>query len=377
MFSVAKKNIDLSTFKKTKELGRGGFGVTYLYVKNEQKLAVKEIFNRYSNVSMEIDILKKLSPGCSENNILCFKQVDHMRWGVVKIITEYLDGKELWYYYEDMLKFDFKTYCNVTAELIGQTINGLSYIHSKNIVHYDIKPENIMISRDGVVKIIDFGLSKSGFIKTSTMFIQQELSGTLEYKPKYSFNKYRAWAFEDAITVDIYAMTQTFFQSNSICPLTIINDIVGYFSYNKKFSKDHQMSLGNIVKFTRYCKVLFSEQSKLMPVQFYKDIMSVTANSLKVLVPFDDIFNGNVDEIDNYIRGIKTTNPAKTINPAKTVAPEKSTSPIKTVTPEKTTNPIKTVTPPKTSPIKALAPKSTTPKKTSSKKKTTPKKKST
>ena len=325
MFSVGEKNIDLSTFKKTKELGRGGYGVTYLYVKKDQKLAVKEIFTRYSNVSMEIDILKKLSPGCSENNILCFKQVDHMRWGIVKIIAEYLDGKELWYYYDDMLKFDFKTYCNVTAELIGQTINGLSYIHSKNIVHYDIKPENIMIGRDGIVKIIDFGLSKSGFIKNSTMFIQQELSGTLGFKPKYALHKHKAWAFEDASTVDIYAMSQTFFQSDSICPLTIIDYIAGYFLANKKFSKDQQMSLSNIANFTMYCEVLISNQDMLMPVEFYKNIMSVKADSLKVIASFDDIFSGNVEQIGLYIRQRKTIMQRKNINPMNTSS-KKTTS---------------------------------------------------
>jgi len=52
---------------------------------------------------------------------------------------------------------------------------GLEYLHSKNIVYRDLKPENLMIDHRGYLKIIDFGLSKRIGERTDT------ICGTPEY----------------------------------------------------------------------------------------------------------------------------------------------------------------------------------------------------
>lgn len=53
-----------------------------------------------------------------------------------------------------------------TAEIMKDLLLAISHCHSLKIAHRDIKPENIMISSDGVLKLIDFGLSKQIKIKT-------------------------------------------------------------------------------------------------------------------------------------------------------------------------------------------------------------------
>lgn len=54
-----------------------------------------------------------------------------------------------WKLKEEVAKYFFK-----------QIISGLQYIHSKNIIHWDIKLDNLLLDGDGKIKIADFGVSK-------------------------------------------------------------------------------------------------------------------------------------------------------------------------------------------------------------------------
>ena len=54
---------------------------------------------------------------------------------------------------------------------IAEVLIGIEYLHSKNIIYRDLKPENVAIGEDGHIKILDFGLSKEGMyenVLTST-----------------------------------------------------------------------------------------------------------------------------------------------------------------------------------------------------------------
>ncbi|KAJ2930152.1 hypothetical protein H1R20_g6927, partial [Candolleomyces eurysporus] len=84
----------------------------------------------------------------------------------------------------DYIKYASLEYTEGRDFGIRQLANGLSFIHRLNIVHGDIKPDNFRITEDGIVKIIDFGLSReeavehTGFttmILPSYLFIAPEL----------------------------------------------------------------------------------------------------------------------------------------------------------------------------------------------------------
>ena len=71
------------------------------------------------------------------------------------IVMELLDGITLKQYMERRGKMDWRE----TLHFITQIMRGLSHAHSRNLIHRDIKPQNIMVLRDGTVKVTDFGIA--------------------------------------------------------------------------------------------------------------------------------------------------------------------------------------------------------------------------
>jgi len=174
-----------------KVLGQGGFGIIYL-VKDLERLdeivVIKELFakdfssrNRYNysiynkkssekifkkikeDIKKEVNILKKIN---NENVVKahgCFEENN-----TIYSIMEYINGEDLEKYIK---KNTFDE--NESKELLRQLINGLKPIHTKGIIHRDIKPNNIIKTSNGIYKIIDFTTNrtyKDGAITTITAF---------------------------------------------------------------------------------------------------------------------------------------------------------------------------------------------------------------
>lgn len=99
------------------------------------------------------------------------------------IVMEYIEGEDL----TAILKKDNGLSFSRKLELIADVCDGLNHAHSNGIVHRDVKPENIRVTRKGEVKIVDFGVAKldtSGLTKTG-VFI-----GTMSYaSPEQTLGK--------------------------------------------------------------------------------------------------------------------------------------------------------------------------------------------
>lgn len=98
-------------------------------------------------------------------------------------IMEYIEGKTLEQWMQDQDKPDL----TVIRNIVSQAVSGLRAFHRMDMLHQDIKPGNIMITTDGLVKIVDFGSTKiAGIADISTPVERKELLGTKHYTaPEY------------------------------------------------------------------------------------------------------------------------------------------------------------------------------------------------
>ena len=91
------------------------------------------------------------------------------------IVMELIDGITLKQYMERRGKLNWRE----ALHFITQIMRGLSHAHSRGIVHRDIKPQNVMILRDGSVKIADFGIARLESAAQQTM--TQQALGSVQY----------------------------------------------------------------------------------------------------------------------------------------------------------------------------------------------------
>ncbi len=140
------------------QLGAGGMGEVYLAVdtKLDRKVALKILPNdivahdRVHRFEQEA----KAASALNHPNILTIYEIDEIDSDRF-IATEFIDGETL----RDRLKsVPFSTHEAIDIGI--QIASALCATHGVGIVHRDIKPDNIMLRRDGIVKILDFGLAK-------------------------------------------------------------------------------------------------------------------------------------------------------------------------------------------------------------------------
>ncbi|MDO8549325.1 MAG: protein kinase [Ignavibacteria bacterium] len=169
----------ISHYSIIEKLGEGGMGVVYKAqdTKLDRIVAIKFLPNGSSNnEENKARFLQEAKAAASLNhpNILSIYEIDKDEKNQF-IVMEYIEGEVL----KSLLKSGHSLTLEQSIGWIIQTAKGLKAAHDKNIVHRDIKCENLMITKDGQVKIMDFGIAKlkgsSGLTKTGTSV------GTLSY----------------------------------------------------------------------------------------------------------------------------------------------------------------------------------------------------
>ncbi|XP_078157531.1 mitogen-activated protein kinase kinase kinase 1-like [Carex rostrata] len=148
----------ISSWMKGGLLGRGSFGTVYEAISHDGFFfAVKEIFmDRGSSkqsilqIEQEVSLLSRLQ----HENINQYYGTDR-RDGKLYIFLELVTQGSLASLYR---KYHFQD--SQVSAYTRQILNGLSYLHRRNILHRDIKCANILVDSNGCVKLADFGLAK-------------------------------------------------------------------------------------------------------------------------------------------------------------------------------------------------------------------------
>mmetsp|Transcript_69117 Transcript_69117/g.104217 ORF Transcript_69117/g.104217 Transcript_69117/m.104217 type:complete len:603 (-) Transcript_69117:139-1947(-) len=151
---VVSKENPKDRFKNLKECGKGASGTVYVAddIQTGQKVAVKEMI-----------LAKQPNKDIIVNEILLMQEGNHH--AIVNFIDSYLCDGALW------VAMEFVDGCDLTqaidvchpfaedliAAIARESLAGLEHLHLKDIIHRDIKSDNIMISTDGRIKITDFG----------------------------------------------------------------------------------------------------------------------------------------------------------------------------------------------------------------------------
>ncbi len=111
------------------------------------------------------------------------------------MVMELVDGVTL----EKLLAKESKLPLETAVRIVIQALDGLQHAHYKNILHRDIKPANLMLTREGSVKLMDFGIAR--MVGSQRLTRADRVVGTLEYMAPELLN-----GTEPSIQSDLYAV---------------------------------------------------------------------------------------------------------------------------------------------------------------------------
>ena len=157
-------------FHLEKEIGRGGMGVVFL-ARDERKVeardrdpyvAVKVLndeFRRHPDSLIALQRESRRSQSLAHDNIV--RVFDFDKDGTIVFMTmEYIDGSDL----KQLIRE--RAYNGMPLEKARPLIEGMAWAlkraHASGVVHSDFKPGNVMVTREGVPKVFDFGIARAG-----------------------------------------------------------------------------------------------------------------------------------------------------------------------------------------------------------------------
>ncbi|HMP51731.1 MAG TPA: serine/threonine-protein kinase [Candidatus Melainabacteria bacterium] len=167
------------------EIGRGGMGIVYkaLDTRNEKTVAIKQLILENVDPEKHKEFTERFSREAETASRLTHPNIVKVLDVSDSIdshyyVMEYLEGRSL---RQELARKGGKLSPQVFWKMLKQVSEGLSYAHSLNVVHRDIKPDNIFILNDGRVVLTDFGIARIADLEATNITKTGVMLGTLAY----------------------------------------------------------------------------------------------------------------------------------------------------------------------------------------------------
>ncbi len=172
----------LGKYKLLRHLGTGGMSTVYLaqHTIFNQKRAIKVLPKKRIDDKSYLDRFYRegrAAASLNHKNIVRVYDIDN-DGNTHYLVMEYVNGNDIYEMVRENGPLDYRTAVDFTI----QSLTGLQHAHSNNLVHRDIKPANLLVTPDGVVKILDLGLALFREDETSlTVMHNEKVLGTADY----------------------------------------------------------------------------------------------------------------------------------------------------------------------------------------------------
>ena len=188
-------------FRVEDVIGRGGMAIVYraFDLKTHQTVALKVLREEYEEDPEYKERFKREAEVCRKlNHPNVVNMIDSgMVGGISYIAMEYVDGQTL----KEQISENGKMEQGEAVRCALQILAALSHAHQRGIVHRDMKPQNVMVSRTGAIKLTDFGIA--GMADTKTLTSDGNVMGSVHYFSPEQANGMKATAASDLYSVGV------------------------------------------------------------------------------------------------------------------------------------------------------------------------------
>lgn len=187
-------------YRILKSIGRGGMADVYLakdLILDNEEVAIKVLRTNYQTDQIAVARFQREARAMAElnhPNIVSIRDIGEED-GQQFLVMEYVDGSDLKKHIQDHAPLSN----NEVVRIMEEVLSAMTLAHQQGIIHRDLKPQNILLTKDGTVKVTDFGIAVA-FAETSLTQTNSMLGSVHYLSPE------QARGSKATVQSDIYAM---------------------------------------------------------------------------------------------------------------------------------------------------------------------------